>query len=286
MLLLTHVPAIRTQSGHWINDSRSKAELFRTTWQAKMTLPPELPDAFFFAAAASTHGNFLLFRTRSCLRIFKKLNEQSATGPDDLSNRILKFVGPFIAEPFCAILSLFIRDGYWPDTWRVHRLVPLFKAKTYFDPANYRGLHITANLSKYAERLIAIGLGRFLVQHGFGENQWAFRPGRSARDLLCLLVNTWILCICRGNKIAFYKSDISGAFDRIFTPFLLAKLRSLGIFGPSCCSCGCWRISIRRICYRKQCLSRHRAWAHVVERLFHGCRIRSSLPVWSRNSFR
>ena len=43
------------------------------------------------------------------------------------------------------------------------------------------------------------------------------------------MVINWILSISRGNKIAFYKSDISGAFDPVFTPFLLAKLRSLGI---------------------------------------------------------
>lgn len=61
---LTHVPALRTQSGHWINDSRSKAELFRTMWQAKMTLPPEHPDAFFFAAAASLYGQADFFENR------------------------------------------------------------------------------------------------------------------------------------------------------------------------------------------------------------------------------
>jgi len=48
-------------------------------------------------------------------------------------------------------------------------------------------------------------------------------------DLLCLLINTWLMFIFCGKKAAFYKSDISGAFDRVYTAFLLAKLRSLGI---------------------------------------------------------
>ena len=63
--------------------------------------------------------------------------------------------------------------------------------------------------------------------HGFGENQWAYGVGRSSRDLLCLLVNTWLMCIFVGRKIAFYQSDISGAFDRVFTAFLIAKFHAL-----------------------------------------------------------
>ena len=164
-----------------------------------------------------------------CSKILRRLNLQNAICPDELSNRILRFVGSFIAAPFTAIVQFMIRDGYWPDEWRIHRLCPLFKAKAYFDPGNYRALTITANLSKVAERLIAKGLSNFLAQHGFSENQFAFKKGSSSKDLLCLLVNKWILHICSGQKIAFYMSDISGAFDHVCTAFLLAKLRALAL---------------------------------------------------------
>ena len=91
-----------------------------------MELPNEQPDAFFFATPVSMHGHFINFRTRSCLRIFRKLKDDSSTGPGDLSNRILKFVGPYIAAPFCSIVHALIRDGHWPDVWRIHRLIQLF----------------------------------------------------------------------------------------------------------------------------------------------------------------
>ena len=35
--------------------------------------------------------------------------------------------------------------------------------------------------------------------------------------------------ICTGRKIDVYLSDISGAFDRVFKEFLMAKLVSAGI---------------------------------------------------------
>ena len=44
-----------------------------------------------------------------------------------------------------------------------------------------------------------------------------------------MLVMSWTLEICQGRKIGAYLSDISGAFDRVFKPYLLAKLHSFGV---------------------------------------------------------
>ena len=70
---LTHVPALRSPTGEWITDPKLKANLFRDTWERKMRLPPEHPDAFFFATAHDVlpASLFLQFRTRACLRIFE-----------------------------------------------------------------------------------------------------------------------------------------------------------------------------------------------------------------------
>ena len=42
---------------------------------------------------------------------------------------------------------------------------------------------------------------------------------------------SWILAVCTGKKIGTWLSDISGAFDKVFKPYLLAKLQSFGV-GP------------------------------------------------------
>ena len=88
---------------------------------------------------------------------------------------------------------------------------------------------MTTILSKIAEKMIALHLVPHLRKHAFGDNQWAFTTGLSARDLVAMLMMSWILAICTGNKIVAYLSDISGAFDRVFVPILLAKLQRCGI---------------------------------------------------------
>ena len=105
-------------------------------------------------------------------------------------------------------------------------MVPIFKRGAAFKPGKYRGVHLTTVLSKVAEKMIALQLTPFLQRQAFGSNQWAFSTGLSARDLVSMLIMSWLLAICTGKKIGAYLSDISGAFDRVFEPYILAKLHA------------------------------------------------------------
>jgi len=44
-----------------------------------------------------------------------------------------------------------------------------------------------------------------------------------------MLMLSWILAVCSNKKIGAYLSDISGAFDRVFKIYLLAKLHAAGV---------------------------------------------------------
>ena len=44
-----------------------------------------------------------------------------------------------------------------------------------------------------------------------------------------MLMMSWGLAVCSGKKIGAYLSDISGAFDRVFKLYLLAKLHGAGV---------------------------------------------------------
>ena len=93
---------------------------------------------------------------------------------------------------------------------------------------------MTSIFSKCAERLIGCTLVKFLEQKGFGDMQWAYTKRRSSKDLLLYLVCAWMSSICGGYKIGAYFSDISGAFDKIYTPYILAILRQLGLGDRIC----------------------------------------------------
>ena len=82
----------------------------------------------------------------------------------------------------------------WPQCWRFHNIIPLFKRKARSDPKNYRGVHLTSQLSKVAERTIGkLFLPQLLRDGCFGENQFAYSAGRGHQDALALSVLSWLL---------------------------------------------------------------------------------------------
>ena len=162
----------------------------------------------------------------------EKLDEESATGPDLLPALILKFCAAELASPLHQLLLVILRDGKWPAAWMKHWICPIHKRKALCDPRNYRGVHLTAQISKVAERALQAMWVPTLVRIGaFGENQFAYLPGRGSRDALALAVLTWITGFSQGQRFAVYCSDVSGAFDKVQKTRLIQKLQASGI-GP------------------------------------------------------
>ena len=95
-----------------------------------------------------------------------------------------------------------------------------------FDASNYRGVHLTSQLSKVVERLLQQLCAPFLVSvGGFGANQFAYQKERGARDALAMFVMRWIKALTSGLKVGVYCSDVSGAFDRVSICRLTRKLK-------------------------------------------------------------
>ena len=109
----------------------------------------------------------------------------------------------------------------------------LYKKKEVWDPKNYRGVHLTAQLSKVVERVLGTFFLPFLQETGaFGPNQYAYCKKRGCRDLLALNVLDWLWALHSGRKVGLYCSDVSGAFDRVKKERLVQKLVQKGLQGP------------------------------------------------------
>ena len=121
------------------------------------------------------------------------LREDSGTGPDELPARILKQCAAQLAMPVAILVMRILMLGVWPDAWREHWVIPLFKKGSTFMAGNYRGIHLTAQLSKVVERMVKKLMEPFLERTvAFGHNQFAYRAKRGARNALALLAMEWI----------------------------------------------------------------------------------------------
>ena len=132
-----------------------------------------------------------------------KLRVDSGTGPDLLPARILKNCSAVLAKPVLLLTMCILTSGTLPEIWRRHWVVPLYKKKSVFQPGNYRGIHLTAQLSKVVERMFKLLYYPFLTSSlAFGPRQFAYTTGRGARDALALLALTWVSALAAGRKLA------------------------------------------------------------------------------------
>ena len=207
-----------------------KANLLAITWTEKQMLPPAGEHVFPLSETNGTLLDDAVLRSRWALKHLLHLDTSKATGPDALSARILKTVAHEIFMVIAILCRRILTEGRWPKTWSVHNLVPIYKRDSVFDANHYRGVHITSILSKVAERVIGTPLLHMFESHNcFGKHQWAYRKHRSSKDLITLLTCAWIFAFCTGKCIGAFLSDISGAFDKVFTPYFLSKFRDSGL---------------------------------------------------------
>ena len=102
---------------------------------------------------------------------------------------ILKNLASVLSIPFTKLARSIVRYGIWPMIWKIHWICAIHKKKSVYDPANYRGLQITTQLSKAMERFLASKFLPDLITLGaYGINQFAYRPEHGARDAILFLV--------------------------------------------------------------------------------------------------
>ena len=180
-------PPLKDKNNKWCRTPVSKANAFAECWTAKCKLPPELFEHFFCHVADQVSGWFPI-RARDVKKMLLKLRIDQATGPDGLSAKFLKQLAEVIALPLAIITRRIFAEGQWPERWRLHHIIPLFKKGSVYLPGQYRGVHLTCILSKTVERIIGHPLVKFLESKKYGDAQWTLRKMSSARDLVIIYV--------------------------------------------------------------------------------------------------
>ena len=145
-------------------------------------------------------SNFAILRRRLARKCLVNIDVSKCTGPDDIPGVVLKRCAKVLDIAFVILARRMLLRGVWPDCWRLHWVCPIFKKGAVARPGNYRGVHLTAVGAKIIERILGDSFVGFLDRTGaVGINQWAYRPKHSCRDLLALLVASWILILESGH---------------------------------------------------------------------------------------
>ena len=124
-------------------------------------------------------------------------------------------------------------NSYFPPSWKLANVVPIFKKGDKTNSANYRPISLLSCIGKVFERCVFKHLHNYLISNNIIISaQSGFTPKDSATFQLIDIYDTILKAIDEGKEVRAVFCDISKAFDRVWHRGLLFKLRRIGVIGP------------------------------------------------------
>lgn len=82
------------------------------------------------------------------------LNVNKASGPDMISNRMLKYTSTSLSKPLSILYNRSIKERIFPEPWKHSQVVPIYKKGERTIPANYRPVSLLSNVATVFERVL------------------------------------------------------------------------------------------------------------------------------------
>ena len=165
------------------------------------------------------------------------LDTSKATGPDNISNALLKKCAISLAKPLCLIFNLSLKTGVFPKMWKSANVTPIFKNKG--DRKNcdfYRPISLLPCVSKIFEKLIFNHIYEYLRKNKIiAPNQSGFSPGDSAIFQISHIIDKMSRSMDQGQEVIAIFLDLAKAFDIVWRKGLIFKLDRVGIRNSANC---------------------------------------------------
>ena len=159
------------------------------------------------------------------LKQLQTLDISKATGTDGLSGRFLKLSSFIIAPILTHIFNLSIATQKVPISFKMAKVIPIYKTGSKSKKENYRPISILPSVSLILERHVSIHLKHFLENGNLlYERQSGFRSRFSCQTALTRLIDDWLIALNRNEYVGSAFLDLSKAFDLVNHKVLIKKL--------------------------------------------------------------
>ena len=211
-----------------------KAEILNTFFTAQSTIPPAPPDHQLPPFQYLTNSPQKIIQTTpyEVYKILTHLNPNKACGPDLISNKILRECAISLSEPLADLFNKSFNQGVFPQPWKHANVTPIFKKGDRQNKANYRPVSLLSNISKVQERIVFNCLYDHCSKNNLlTDKNSGFKPFDSTINRVIHLAHEIYQGLDSKQEALIVFLDISKAFDRVWHPGLLHKLREFGIAG-------------------------------------------------------
>ena len=163
-------------------------------------------------------------------KAIKSMKNKTSSGIDFISPKIVKLASDAIAIPLTYIINNSISDGEFPDSWKIAKVIPIFKKKGLpSDKVNYRPVSNLKSVSKVIEIIVNKQILNFFEANNLlPESQHGFRGKRSTFSAVATMHELWIKNLERKENQSLTFLDLSAAFDTLSPDIFCEKMKIYG----------------------------------------------------------
>lgn len=175
-----------------------------------------------------SNSNSRKFTMEELEYVIGQLKPHKAPGEDMITNEILRKVAEIIPETLLYVFNRCLEEGCFPKIWKIAVVRFLLKSeeREKTDPKSYRPICLLSVLGKLLERLMVVKIMEWKGLGLYNEKQYGFVRKRSTTDAIGEVMK--FVENVQGKYVAAILFDVEGAFDSLWWPALIMRLRRLG----------------------------------------------------------
>ena len=160
--------------------------------------------------------------------IVKNLDNRKAIGFDEISPKMLK-ISQVLIYFITTIINISFVQRVYPQSWKLAKVIALFKQGSRTDPLNYRPVSLLPLIGKISEKEIFDNLYKYLTDNDIlSDCQFGFRRKHSCSDAILVLLHNIYKKLNHNMKVCVVSIDLKKAFDTIDHKIMLLKLTAIG----------------------------------------------------------
>ena len=165
-------------------------------------------------------------------KIIQKLPNKKSSGHDNIDNVLLKEISEGIIEALEQLFNESLKNGIFPDIFKLAEVVPLHKGKETNLQNNYHPISLLCTLSKVLEKIVYKRLYTFLNNSGqITRSQYRFRANHGCDHAIGELISEIVKNLQLHQPTVCLYLDLSKAFDTLLHHVILRKLEQYGVRG-------------------------------------------------------
>ena len=216
------------ENGESVVDYPTKAETFNNYFVSQFN-PHNAGDEVLYLPSRTPHGLLSIIFSQKKILTIRALDSNKSSGWDGVFPRMIRICGSSITKPLLIIFETCIREGIFPNMWKMSNVCPIHKKKSKNLKESYKPLSFLPILGKMFEKVLFDEY--FINNNLLTPCQSGFIKGDSCVNQLLAItheIHKNLDANPSTDTIGVFL-DMSKAFDKVWHNGLICKLQFYGI---------------------------------------------------------